>query len=77
MTDTLSNRLIPLCTCVRGAIANYTRHTGEDYKHHFNCSPAVMNADSSRSHLVVSVLIESTNLTNGAVTRGKVRELLL
>lgn len=31
-----------------------------------------MNAESSRSHLVLSVIIESTNKTNGQVTRGKV-----
>lgn len=30
-----------------------------------------MNAESSRSHLVVAVLLESTNLATGAVTRGK------
>lgn len=31
-----------------------------------------MNAESSRSHLVLSIVIESTNLTSGAVTKGKV-----
>ena len=31
-----------------------------------------MNAESSRSHLVIGVIIESTNLTNGSVHRGKV-----
>lgn len=31
-----------------------------------------MNAESSRSHLVLSIIIESTNLTSGAVTKGKV-----
>uniref|UniRef100_H2XNC3 Kinesin-like protein n=1 Tax=Ciona intestinalis TaxID=7719 RepID=H2XNC3_CIOIN len=30
-----------------------------------------MNAESSRSHLVIGVVIESTNLTSGAITRGK------
>ncbi|XP_013381307.1 nuclear mitotic apparatus protein 1 [Lingula anatina] len=30
-----------------------------------------MNAESSRSHLVVGVIIESTNRTSGTVTRGK------
>ena len=31
-----------------------------------------MNAESSRSHLVLSIIIESTNLTSGAVVKGKV-----
>ena len=31
-----------------------------------------MNAESSRSHLVVGIVIESTNITNGTVHRGKV-----
>ena len=31
-----------------------------------------MNAESSRSHLVIGIVIESTNLTTGAVLRGKV-----
>ena len=31
-----------------------------------------MNAESSRSHLVIGIVIECTNLTNGAVHRGKV-----
>lgn len=31
-----------------------------------------MNAESSRSHLILSIVIESTNLTSGAVVRGKV-----
>ena len=31
-----------------------------------------MNAESSRSHLIIGILIESTNLTNGVVHRGKV-----
>ena len=31
-----------------------------------------MNAESSRSHLVLSIVIESTNLTSGAVVKGKV-----
>ena len=30
-----------------------------------------MNEDSSRSHLIIGILIESTNLTSGAITRGK------
>ncbi len=31
-----------------------------------------MNAESSRSHLIVGIVIESTNITNGTVHRGKV-----
>ena len=34
-----------------------------------------MNEESSRSHLVLSVIIESTNLQNQAQTKGKVRDL--
>uniref|UniRef100_A0A4W3IPI5 Si:dkey-96l17.6 n=1 Tax=Callorhinchus milii TaxID=7868 RepID=A0A4W3IPI5_CALMI len=30
-----------------------------------------MNTESSRSHLIIGVIIESTNLTNGSVTHGK------
>ncbi|XP_038044756.1 myosin-10-like [Patiria miniata] len=30
-----------------------------------------MNAESSRSHLVIGVVIESTNITTGTVTKGK------
>lgn len=30
-----------------------------------------MNSESSRSHLVIAIVLESTNLTTGAVTRGK------
>jgi len=30
-----------------------------------------MNAESSRSHLILSVIIEATNKTNGQVNRGK------
>jgi len=32
---------------------------------------AEMNDESSRSHLVIGIIIESTNLTSGAITRGK------
>ena len=32
-----------------------------------------MNAESSRSHLVIGIVIETTNLTTGAVLRGKVK----
>jgi hypothetical protein len=31
-----------------------------------------MNAESSRSHLVIGIVIESTNKTTGTVTKGKV-----
>lgn len=31
-----------------------------------------MNAESSRSHLILGIIIESTNLTSGAVVKGKV-----
>ena len=37
------------------------RHTGETQ----------MNRESSRSHLIMSVVIESTNLQTQSVTRGK------
>ncbi|XP_057300384.1 early endosome antigen 1-like [Hydractinia symbiolongicarpus] len=30
-----------------------------------------MNSESSRSHLILSIIIESTNLTSGAVVKGK------
>lgn len=30
-----------------------------------------MNSESSRSHLVIGVIIESTNLGTGAVVKGK------
>lgn len=33
----------------------------------------LMNEQSSRSHLIVSVIIESTNLQTQAIARGKVR----
>lgn len=31
-----------------------------------------MNAESSRSHLILGIVIESTNLTSGAVVKGKI-----
>lgn len=34
-----------------------------------------MNSESSRSHLILSIIIESTNLTSGAVVKGKVMAL--
>ena len=35
-----------------------------------------MNTESSRSHLIVGIVIESTNLTTGAVTKGKVTTII-
>ena len=35
-------------------------------------SPTEMNAESSRSHLVVGIVMESTNKNTGNVTKGKV-----
>ena len=37
---------------------------------------AEMNAESSRSHLIIGVVIESINLANGTVHRGKVRRTM-
>ncbi|CAH1253064.1 KIFC3 [Branchiostoma lanceolatum] len=34
-------------------------------------SSTKMNADSSRSHLIVGIIIESTNITTGTMTKGK------
>ena len=31
-----------------------------------------MNAESSRSHLIISIIIEATNRTTGTVSKGKV-----
>ena len=31
-----------------------------------------MNAESSRSHLVIGIVVETTNVTTGAVLKGKV-----
>ena len=39
------------------------------------CLVSEMNAESSRSHLILGIVIESTNLTSGAVVKGKVSEL--
>ena len=36
-----------------------------------------MNSESSRSHLVLSIIIESTNKTTGSVLKGKVRLIYL
>lgn len=35
-------------------------------------SSTKMNAESSRSHLILGIIIESTNLTSGAVLKGKI-----
>lgn len=35
-------------------------------------SSTKMNAESSRSHLILGIIIESTNLTSGAVVKGKI-----
>ena len=32
-----------------------------------------MNAESSRSHLIIGIVIETTNLLTGAVLKGKVK----
>ena len=42
--------------------------SGQQRRH---TSSTLMNQDSSRSHLVISVLIEATNLQTQAVSRGK------
>ncbi|KAI8507762.1 hypothetical protein Bbelb_140020 [Branchiostoma belcheri] len=34
-------------------------------------SSTKMNADSSRSHLIIGIIIESTNITTGTMTKGK------
>ena len=34
-----------------------------------------MNAESSRSHLIIGITIETTNKTTGQVLTGKVRSL--
>lgn len=48
------------------------QHDFHHYKYiHIPCIVTEMNEDSSRSHLVVGVIIESVNLTSGAITRGK------
>ena len=31
-----------------------------------------MNSESSRSHLIIGIVMETTNLTTGSVLRGKV-----
>lgn len=33
--------------------------------------PLEMNVESSRSHLIVGIMVESRNLTNGNVSTGK------
>ena len=43
--------------------------TGSDQRH---ISGTQMNEESSRSHLILSIVIESTNLQTQSVARGKV-----
>lgn len=38
---------------------------------HFHFINSEMNVESSRSHLIIGVMIESRNLTNGSVSYGK------
>lgn len=33
--------------------------------------PTEMNIESSRSHLIISIMLESRNLANGSMTYGK------
>ncbi|XP_076817238.1 uncharacterized protein LOC143462825 isoform X1 [Clavelina lepadiformis] len=62
---------------INGTEIVYTENADELYKtfskgsENRHTSSTKMNDASSRSHLVVGVVIESTNLTTGAVTRGK------
>jgi hypothetical protein len=42
------------------------------YRMQQNCI-SEMNAESSRSHLIVGVVMESTNKSTGNVVKGKVR----
>lgn len=44
-------------------------HRGSEQRH---TSGTQMNEESSRSHLILSVIIESTNLQTQSVARGKV-----
>lgn len=44
-------------------------HKGSERRH---ISGTQMNAESSRSHLILSIVIESTNLQSQSVARGKV-----
>ena len=48
----------PLPTCLQGQLSRHVSSTQ-------------MNKESSRSHLIMSVVIESTNLQTQHVTRGK------
>ena len=45
-------------------------HRGSEQRH---TSGTQMNEESSRSHLILSVIIESTNLQTQSVARGKVK----
>uniref|UniRef100_W5MTU6 Kinesin motor domain-containing protein n=1 Tax=Lepisosteus oculatus TaxID=7918 RepID=W5MTU6_LEPOC len=54
----------------RSSVATKTSISHEKVvSHHFICSK--MNSESSRSHLIIGVTVESTNHTNGSVTYGK------
>lgn len=46
---------------------------GSEQRH---TTETLMNEQSSRSHLILSVIIESTNLQTQAVSRGKVLRLV-
>lgn len=49
-------------------------HRGSERRH---TSGTQMNDDSSRSHLVLSIVIETTNLQTQAVSKGKVSRINL
>ena len=44
----------------------------EDGSKNRHVASTKMNAESSRSHLIIGVVLETTNLATGAVLRGKV-----
>ena len=44
--------------------------------HHVLSSPE-MNMESSRSHLIIGIVIESTNLATGTVVKGKVIAIII
>lgn len=58
-------------TVVPVASAAELMHVVEEGLAKRHVSSTQMNRESSRSHLVISVLIEATNLQTQAVTRGK------
>lgn len=56
------------------SISNYDElnaiiHKGSEQRH---TSGTQMNEESSRSHLILSIVIESTNLQTQSMARGKV-----